>query len=309
VEVSVPAFAKINWFLEIQGKRPDSYHELNTLLQTIDLRDDLSFTLLNSGDLQLEVSGFCTGPVEENLVWKAARLLQAGGPKKGAYIRLRKRIPSGAGLGGGSSDAAITLLVLNRLWNRHLPLSELDQLASSLGSDVPFFLRGGTAVGWGRGERIQALDDPFDGVPLLICYPGFSLSTSEVYRNSGFPLLGEPGAELTTSQVEPKIRFFHKALVDKTWALLHNDLEKPVLSRYPALREMKQLLEDKGCTRVILSGSGSSLLALGTAASLEKAAREWADLKKGTCFLCQTLSRSRYWATLHQSTGVNLRAS
>lgn len=307
MELVVPAFAKTNWFLEIQGRRPDSYHQLITLLQTIDLQDSLSFTLLDSNEIELETEGYDTGPVEENLILKAAQLLKPHAPRRGIYIRLKKQIPPGAGLGGGSSDAGVTLLLLNRLWECYLPLDRLEKLASSLGTDVPFFLRGGMAAGWGRGELIQPLDDPFDEVPVLLCYPGFSISTSEVYRSLDFPLLGQSDAELTTNQLEPRIRFFHTALVDKAWALLHNDLENPVLSRHPALGEMKQLLEDNGCTRVMLSGSGSSLLALGTMDSLEKAAREWATLKTGKCFLCKTLSRSRYWELLNRSSGLDLR--
>lgn len=307
MKLSVPAFAKTNWFLEIQGKRSDSYHQLVTVLQTINLQDGIQFTALDSKEIELEVDGYPAGPVEDNLILKAARLLETYAPGRGVRIRLDKRIPSGAGLGGGSSDAAVTLLVLNKLWECGLSLSELESLALRLGSDVSFFLHGGTAAGWGRGEQIQALDDPFDEEPILICHPGFSLSTAEVYRDLDFHPLSPSESELTTADLEPKIRFFHKALVDKAWALLHNDLENPVLSRYPALGEMKQLLEDNGCARVMLCGSGSSLLGLGAVASLEKAARGWATLEAGECFLCTTLSRVRYWELLSDSAGLDLR--
>lgn len=150
-----PAPAKLNLFLHVTARRQDGYHDLQTLFQLIDLYDELQFTPRPDGLIQCE-GGPADIPAEENLVVRAARVLQsAAGVSKGANITLTKHIPAGAGLGGGSSNAATTLLVLNRLWNCKLSLSDLAQLGMSLGADVPVFVRGQTAFATGIGENLD----------------------------------------------------------------------------------------------------------------------------------------------------------
>lgn len=155
--LNVRAYAKVNLVLEVLGKRPDGYHEIASIMQTIDLYDDLSFTL--SDELVID----CGDPVMQgdgNLIIKAARALQLHtGVKRGAVIGLRKMIPSSAGLGGGSSNAAATLEALNMLWETGLDRGELSVIAGALGSDVPFFLNGGTCLAEGRGEVVTPLAD------------------------------------------------------------------------------------------------------------------------------------------------------
>jgi 4-diphosphocytidyl-2-C-methyl-D-erythritol kinase len=167
VKVSSTAPAKINWTLEVLGRRPDGYHEVRTVLQTVDLCDRVRVS--PAADLKLVLAGPVgqagaplTGvPPSENLALRAAALLrdQAGGRSLGACIELEKAIPAGAGLGGGSSDAAATLRALDRLWGLSLPPAELACLGAQLGADVPFFLFGGTALGRGRGDEVTPLPD------------------------------------------------------------------------------------------------------------------------------------------------------
>ena len=151
----IHCYAKINLTLEILGKRADGYHEVRTVMQTVGLADRLEVSAA------ADLSFTCSDPAlatPDNLVYRAARLLQADyGARAGAALRLEKRIPVAAGMGGGSSDAAATIVALNRLWNLQLSPTEQRRLAAALGSDVPFFLTGGTALATGRGERITPL--------------------------------------------------------------------------------------------------------------------------------------------------------
>jgi len=173
--------AKINLVLEVLGRRQDGYHEIRSLVQTVDLYDRLSFDLAD--DISLE----CTEPemlTPDNLVLRAARLVkQAGGCEKGARIRLEKQVPWGAGLGGGSSDAAITLLALNELWGLKLKTADLVELAARLGSDVPFFIYGGTALVEGRGERVTPVSPCLRGWFVLMepPLPGMANKTQRLY--------------------------------------------------------------------------------------------------------------------------------
>ena len=153
--LTLPSFAKVNLCLEILGRREDGYHEVRTLLQTIDLRDELTFKPTAEG-VKLRVSGRAVSSGDENTVLRAVDLFSRRyGLAVGLEISLFKRIPIGAGLGGGSSNAAITLMALGKLTGRCLTLAELSEMAAELGSDVPFFLSGGLAFGWGRGERTE----------------------------------------------------------------------------------------------------------------------------------------------------------
>lgn len=181
LRVSAPA--KINLGIEILGRRPDGYHELLTILQAIDLRDELSLVpapeLGLTGDRDL-------GPIEANLVLRAARLLQEEtGTDRGATIHLAKRIPVAAGLGGGSADAAATLLGLNHLWELNLPPQELAQLAARLGSDVPFFLQGGARLASGRGEALAPLPTPRLWVVLVLSPTTVADKTKRLYAALG----------------------------------------------------------------------------------------------------------------------------
>ncbi|HMA34232.1 MAG TPA: 4-(cytidine 5'-diphospho)-2-C-methyl-D-erythritol kinase [Chloroflexia bacterium] len=165
--------AKINLTLEVLGRRKDGYHEIASLLQTISLHDTLSFAPQDGGEVVVDCDApALAGNPQANLVWRAARVLQqASGVTQGAHITLQKRIPLAAGLGGGSSDAATALRGLNQLWDLRLPDRELENLASLLGSDVPFFVRGGTALVEGRGEKVTPLRPLAGGWFVLVTPP------------------------------------------------------------------------------------------------------------------------------------------
>jgi 4-diphosphocytidyl-2-C-methyl-D-erythritol kinase len=247
----VQSFAKINLGLSILGRRPDGYHEIQTIFQTISLCDELEFR--TSSRLELSCENLPDTPKEENLIWKAAASLAAKtAGTQGASITLRKRIPSGAGLGGGSSNAAATLLGLCRLWDIKPPDSDLLAIAAGLGSDVPFFLSGGMAMGTGRGEKIELLPDS-PAEHLVIIFPGIHVSTAEAYRSLN---LG-----LTSSARTHRIHTLYGQM-RKGKALLtgiFNDFEDSILPAYPAILDAKRFLEERGATAALLSGSGSSV--------------------------------------------------
>jgi 4-diphosphocytidyl-2-C-methyl-D-erythritol kinase len=172
------AAAKINLALEVLGKRPDGYHEIATVMQTVDLSDRLA--LEDAEVLELSASAPDIPTDETNLALRAARALRdAAGIERGARITLDKRIPVAAGLGGGSTDAAATLVGLNRLWGLRWPVARLGEVAVTLGMDVPFFLRGGAALGTGRGERLEPLAG--GALALVLVHPRVGANTAEIY--------------------------------------------------------------------------------------------------------------------------------
>ncbi len=245
----VRSFCKVNLALEILGRRPDGYHELRTVFQTIDLHDDL--TIADSSELTFECPDMPDLHPEENLVWRAATALRdALGLGLGGRIVLRKRVPAGSGLGGGSSNAAAALAGLCRHWNVDPPAALLARVGARLGSDVPFFLEGGTALGIGRGEEIHPLPD-LPETPLVVVYPGVSVSTEEAYRSLNLTL---------TSWKSPNnISGFCRRLRDGQSVSLFNDFESSVFPAHPEIAEAKRFLESRGATAALLSGSGSSV--------------------------------------------------
>jgi len=259
------AFAKVNRSLVVLGKRPDGYHELDTLFQAVGLTDRLSFE--ESDGLTLEVDDPSIPSGAENLVLRAARALaEAAGVRPKAAIVLEKRIPSGGGLGGGSSDAAVALLGLSALWQLDLPLESLLEVGACLGSDVPFFLHGGTARGLGRGERIEPLPDlPEEGVVLVM--PPFSVATPDVFRRLGSPAWDGRPAEPPGAGAGPD----------------RNDLEPAAEALFPALRDVRESLAAAGATRARLSGSGSTVFGLfPDLAAASEAARRLRGLPAGS---------------------------
>ncbi len=252
----LPAYAKINLGLKVLGKRPDGYHEIETVLQQVDLHDDLILTEEPGGGIEL----LCVDPQvpngEANLCWRAADLLrQASGTTRGVRLELTKRIPVGAGLGGGSSDAAVTLLGLNRLWNLGLPAARLEALAAALGSDVPFFVRGGAALATGRGEKLTPIDLP-DSYWILIVFPEVQISTAEVYKNLSLRLTND-GKSFSFESLRIKDEDFRNFC-----GRLRNDLEEVVLARYPSLADIRKKLAEEGAFFTSMSGSGSAFFGL-----------------------------------------------
>jgi 4-diphosphocytidyl-2-C-methyl-D-erythritol kinase len=247
------AYAKINLGLEVLGRREDGYHEIRTILQTIELGDDLRFAPRDGG-IELEVRGADVPADPSNLVWRAAALLaEASGCNRGVSIRIEKRVPPGAGLGGGSSDAALTLLALDRLWNTRASPEDLQQIAGRLGMDVPFFLHGGTAIAVGRGDEVYPLALAVD-FPIVLILPDFSVSTAAAYRNLR---LTKRESRLTLQHLAwgvPGVRLRLKELV--------NDLESATGKHSVAIGEYKKRLLECGAFGSMMSGSGSSVFGM-----------------------------------------------
>jgi 4-diphosphocytidyl-2-C-methyl-D-erythritol kinase len=244
MKLCAEAFAKVNRSLVVLGKRADGYHELDTVFQAVGMADRLSFEPSESLTLSVDDPSVPSGP--ENLVLRAARALaDAAGLRPRAAITLEKRVPAGGGLGGGSSDAAVTLLGLSALWELELPPGRLEEIGAALGSDVPFFLHGGTARGLGRGERIVPLPDlPPEGVVLVM--PPFPVATPDVFRALGAPAWDgrAAGPVLSAGGAD------------------RNDLEAAAEALFPALRAVREALAGAGATRSRLSGSGSTVFGL-----------------------------------------------
>jgi 4-diphosphocytidyl-2-C-methyl-D-erythritol kinase len=247
--------AKINWTLEVLGRRPDGFHEVKTVLQTIDLCDSLE--LESATELTLEASGEGLPPPRENLTMRAARLLQErAGYSSGARMRLTKTIPVGAGLGGGSSDAAAALRGLDRLWGLALPHERLVELAAELGSDVPFFLRSGTALAEGRGERVTPLPDA-PRTAMLVVVPPLSIpqKTRRMYSLLG-PEHYSDGA--ASDRLADALRQ-GRPLEDSD---LHDVFASPAFQAFPELQTCRQALLGAGAEAVHLAGSGPALFVL-----------------------------------------------
>jgi 4-diphosphocytidyl-2-C-methyl-D-erythritol kinase len=237
---SWPAPAKLNLFLHITGRRPDGYHELQTVFQLIDLCDTLLVTVRDDGAID-RPEGPADVPPESDLVVRAARALQdASGTALGATLRVRKRIPTGGGLGGGSSDAATTLLALNQLWGCRLPIDDLARLGLPLGADVPVFIRGFSAWAEGVGERLIPLELPERWY--VVIHPGVGVSTREVFQS----------AELTRNSPLITIRAFFEAGG-------RNDCEPVVRARCPEVAAALDWLSRYAPAR--LTGTGSCIFA------------------------------------------------
>jgi 4-diphosphocytidyl-2-C-methyl-D-erythritol kinase len=250
--VKVSAFAKINLDLRVLGSRPDGYHELRTTFQSVALADVLTFTRTR-GAFRITCDDPACPTGRSNLVWRAAALVwkAAGrrGAPKGVTVRIEKRVPLQAGLGGGSSDAAAALRALPRLWRVHVRPHVLHRLASELGADVPYFLEGGTALGLNRGDVLVPLDD-IARAWVVIVIPDFGVSTKEAF--------GWWDRSLRRRRARPEVA---------------NDLEPVVARRYPIVRRLTQRLTREEATHASLSGSGSAVFGLfASRAAAERAA-------------------------------------
>ncbi|MCZ6636536.1 MAG: 4-(cytidine 5'-diphospho)-2-C-methyl-D-erythritol kinase [bacterium] len=247
------AWAKVNLGLKILGRREDGYHDLVSIFQTVDLHDRLTFEPAEGGQIDLICSDQSLPTGEENLIYRAVVLLrEETGVDRGVRIHLEKQIPVGAGLGGGSSDAATTLRALNRLWRLHLDARVLHRLAESLGSDVPFFLRPGTALATGRGEQLDYLSW-LPQVLYILVYPGFSVSTGWAFQNLKLDLTKDSKYIKFLNSIKKSGQIPTSGLL----ACLENDFLPLIETTYPQVREVEDRLTDLGASAVSLSGSGS----------------------------------------------------
>ncbi len=254
--VSLPSFAKINLDLRVLGTRPDGYHDLKTVFQSLSLFDTVTVSA-RRGALTVTCDEPDIPTDQRNLVWKAASLLHRVATGKSSAPRdiaidLRKRVPSEAGLGGGSSNAAMTLLALNKLWKLNLDPPTLTRIAARLGADVPYFLVGGTALGLGRGDDIYPLAD-MPPIHVVILRPGFGVATADAYQ-----WFDEESRRVAK---EPAPRAIPAGW--PAWsATLRNDLEVPVVRHHPAIGRIRQSLIDAGAAFAAMSGSGSAVFGL-----------------------------------------------
>jgi 4-diphosphocytidyl-2-C-methyl-D-erythritol kinase len=251
------AYAKINLGLRILRRRSDGYHDIETVFHRIDLFDEITFE--PSESISLATTDPTVPSDDHNLCVRAALALRySTGVHWGASMRLTKRIPAGAGLGGGSSDAAATLLALRKLWNLDVPESELIRIALTLGSDVPYFLRAGTAYATGRGEALEyfTLELPYW---VLVVFPGIPVSTAWAYQN--MDVAGLSRRPPATSSLR---HIVSECATDPARLAMHlgNDFEPLILKAYPAVAQLKQVLSGYGADLALLSGSGSSVFGL-----------------------------------------------
>lgn len=275
--------AKINLVLEVMGSRPDGYHEIRTVLQTIDLVDRLEVGPADHLRFTCDDPSLPAG--EENLVVRAARLLaRAAGVEARAALHLEKTIPFASGLGGGSSDAATALLGLASLWGLSPGQVDLLELAAALGSDVPFFLRGGTALALGRGELVFPLED-LPPCHLVLARPAAGLSTTEVYHAHRSRLTGGPEGSTMSRFVR------HLFSEGEDYGFVLNDLEVAATGFIPEIGFLVRALRDLGARAAALSGSGSVVFGLYTEEPDAHRARKALDRHPAAdrTWLCRTL--------------------
>ncbi|MBP9109360.1 MAG: 4-(cytidine 5'-diphospho)-2-C-methyl-D-erythritol kinase [Pyrinomonadaceae bacterium] len=291
---SLPSFAKINWTLRVLGKRDDGFHELFTVFQTVSLCDVIYFAESEKLELTCEDAAIPTDG--RNLIVQAARALQrVAGLNKGAFIHLEKRIPSPGGLGGGSSNAAVALIGLMQLWDVTVGERELNEIALELGSDVPFFLQGGTAIGTGRGEVIETIDDREVGA-MLIVTPDVNVSTREAFA-------GLDAATLTNVDLNRILPVCRKDAdgLDPLHSVLTNDFERSVFSAYPEIGRVKKTLIDLGAITAAMSGSGASVFAVFDKKETRQAAEKALDREiTWRKFVVSTISRTEYSEALRR---------
>lgn len=288
--LALPAFAKINLSLEILGPRTDGYTEIRTVFQTISLHDRLRLRLTRGGGVSLRVTGGAP-PGRSNLVFRALeRACRLAGYRGGVEAELEKVIPTAAGLGGGSSDAAAAALGLLRLTRTKAAPEEVHRLCRGLGSDVPFFLTGGCALGVGRGEEVYPLPDTPRRWCLLVS-PPIAISTPQAYRWA----LRKPSARLTPLPRPANISCL--SLLQGPLGVAGNDFEPAVFSRFSSLRRLRSALRNAGAECVALSGSGATVYAL--FARREQARRAAVRLAgEGEVFLTETVAREDYCRAL-----------
>ncbi len=291
---TVPSFAKINLCLRVLGRREaDGYHELETIFQIISLHDDLIFSERPDDRIELVCDKPDVPTDESNLIHRAAAALRNRFHlRKGARIELVKRIPVGGGLGGGSSNAAVALMNLARLWRIEISFDEFVEMGAKLGADVPFFFTGGTALGTGTGTEITLLED-VEEHHLLVVTPDEKVSTADAYRALHAPFLTKPGgvAMLPSSRAVS----IDKSLED----VLHNDFERVIFSLHPQIELAKRELMRHGARGALLSGSGASVFGIFDNSESQRRAHDWLKSERNwESFLCTTHKRAAYLKVL-----------
>jgi 4-diphosphocytidyl-2-C-methyl-D-erythritol kinase len=288
--LTLPAFAKINWTLRVIGKRADGYHQIDTVFQTISLHDTLKLSPMEENGIVLSCDDRSLPSDKRNLVWRAAAMLQARcAIKKGVRIHLEKRIPTQAGLGGGSADAVAALIGLAHLWNTDTRAEEFFEIASALGADMPFFLWGGTARGTGTGKDVTPLSE----VPekfLLVIKPNANVSTSRAYELLKARALTTSEAKIILSSSQAD-RFSENFGTDA----LGNDFEPVIFQLEPEIERARAALKKAGARAALLAGSGSAVFGIFDNQAAQQRAIQAIELESGwRVFPCNTVGRNHF---------------
>jgi 4-diphosphocytidyl-2-C-methyl-D-erythritol kinase len=282
-ELCLRANAKINLFLEVLDKRPDGYHNIDTIFQSIGLHDTLIFRETRSGIIKLTSDNEELPLDSSNLVYKASELLlKESGKNYGVEIHINKRIPLGAGLAGGSTDASATLVGLNELWSLGYTVDDLLMLGRKLGSDVPFCLIGGTAIGRERGDILTRLN-PIQKLYVVIANPGFQVSTAWAYKN-----LSKLGLTRERKSDNILVEKIQKDDLSDIRENLFNVFESVVMEEYPEIRKLKTLLTQPGVLGVLMTGSGSTVFALTQDIDSAEKIQQQARQHVGYCVVTET---------------------
>jgi 4-diphosphocytidyl-2-C-methyl-D-erythritol kinase len=291
----IPAFAKVNLCLHVLGRRPDGYHELRTVFQTISLHDTLELAIGSAPGIALECDDPALPSGRRNLVWRALEALRRELKLRGGVrARLTKRIPVARGLGGGSSDAAAALVGLLRLVGRKLPRARLLEIAASLGADVPYFLLGGRALGVSRGDEIYPLPEGRKRAALVVSPRTVGVSTREAFEWLD--------SRLTKRRPAPKLWSFCALCWSPQGPGVSNDFEAPVFRRHPRLGKLKRELLRQGAAEATLAGSGSAVFGLVQNPAQARRAARW--FPNDQVFVAETLTREEYC----RATGVRTTA-
>jgi len=287
-DVTLPSFAKVNLYLRVLGRRDDGFHELCTVFQTVSLHDSITFA--EARELSLAWNQNEVAVSNDNLIIRAATALKKRFRiDRGARINLVKTIPAPGGLGGGSSNGAMALLGLSKLWQLKPDLTTLVELAAEIGSDVPFFLYGGTSLGTGRGEQVEKLPDIAIG-PMLIVTPNIAVSTPEAFYRLSAPNLTKQALNRNLSVCRNEA-----GSADLLHFALKNDLEPSVFEAYPEVGRVKETLLALGAQSAAMSGSGASVFAIFDKEETRQAAMKALDKEVNwRKFAVAAISRNEY---------------
>ena len=283
--VRLPAFAKVNLRLHVLGRRPDGYHELRTIFQSITLHDVLELSKLRGRSIELEIDDPALPNGRENLVYRAIEAMRRElNYRGGIHARLSKQIPVARGLGGGSSDAAAAIIGMLRLTGKKMPLARAVEIGSQLGADVPFFLFGGRALGVNRGDELYPLPDGPKYSVIVVSPNAIAVSTRDAFQWIS--------SELTKRKSPTKISSFCALCWSRQEVPLANDFEGPVFRRHPRLAAIKRELLRQGATEAALAGSGSAVF--GLFRSPAQARRSAFGFPEDQAFVIETINREDY---------------
>lgn len=283
----VLAPAKVNLFLEILGKRPDGFHEIITVMQAVSLFDVVNVTR-RPGDIDIVCDAEGVPPGRKNIAWRASEaMLHLLSADEGVRVEIDKTIPVGRGLGGGSSDAASVILAINRLWDDVLDTEKLEEIAGNLGSDVPFFLHGGTALCRGKGESVSPVDSALKAY-FVILSPSINISTRRVYEDGDFPRISAKDLTNTEDRCNNIVRGLQRGDFLAVTNALYNGFEKTVLRLYPELPiHYNHFVQQFDAATI--TGTGSAVFGLCRSRHQAEAAAAGIDGNLGDVYVVETM--------------------